>query len=101
MGIIGLGRIGSVAAFRAKAFGMRVMEYDPYISPGREKVFGAEAVDYETLLKESDIVSIHVPLTKETHQMVGEREFRSMKKTAYLVNTCRGKVVDRLLYTRR
>jgi D-3-phosphoglycerate dehydrogenase len=94
MGIVGLGRIGSVAALRAKAFGMRVIEYDPYIPPGREKAFDAEAVDFETLLKESDVVSLHVPLTRETHKMIGERELRLMKKTAYLVNTCRGKVVD-------
>jgi D-3-phosphoglycerate dehydrogenase len=94
MGIVGLGRIGSVAALRAKAFGMRVIEYDPYIPPGREKAFDAEAVDFETLLKESDVVSLHVPLTRETHKMIGERELRLMKKTAYLVSTCRGKVVD-------
>jgi len=96
MGIIGLGRLGSVAALRARAFGMRVLEYDPYIPPGREKVFGAEAVDLETLLKESDVVTIHVPLTKETHHMVAERQLRAMKKTAYLINTSRGKVVDTL-----
>ncbi len=94
IGIVGLGRIGSVAALRAGAFGMRVLEYDPYIPPGREKVFGAESVDLENLLRESDVVSLHVPLTKETHHMIGERELRSMKRTAYLVNTCRGKVVD-------
>jgi D-3-phosphoglycerate dehydrogenase len=98
-GIVGLGRIGSVAALRAKAFGMRVLEYDPYLQPGREKVFGAESVDLQTLLKESDIVSLHVPLTKETFHMIGERELHSMKKTAYLINTCRGKVVDtKVLY---
>jgi D-3-phosphoglycerate dehydrogenase len=96
IGIIGLGRIGSAAVLRANAFGMRVLEYDPYIPPGREKVFGAEAVNLETLLKESDIVTIHVPLTKETHHMIAERELRSMKKTAYLINTSRGKVVDTL-----
>lgn len=99
MGIIGLGRTGSVAALRARAFGMRVLEYDPYIPPGREKVFGAEAVDLETLLKESDIVTLHVPLTKETHHMIGENQLRAMKKTACLVNTSRGKVVEtRVLY---
>lgn len=94
LGIVGLGRIGSVVALRAKAFGMRVLECDPYIPPGREKVFGAEAVDVQTLLRESDVVSLHVPLTKETFKMIGEPELRSMKKTAYLINTCRGKVVD-------
>lgn len=96
MGIIGLGRLGSVTALRAHAFGMRVLEYDPYIPAGREKVFGAEAVNLETLLRESDVVTIHVPLTKETHHMIAERELRAMKKTAYLVNTSRGKVVDSL-----
>lgn len=96
MGIIGLGRLGSVAALRAHAFGMRVLEYDPYIPAGREKVFVAEAVNLETLLRESDVVTIHVPLTKETHHMIAERELRAMKKTAYLINTSRGKVVDSL-----
>ena len=96
VGIIGLGRIGSVAALRARAFGMRVIEYDPYIPPGREKIFAAEAVDLETLLTESDVVTIHVPLTKETHHMIAERQLRTMKKTSYLVNTSRGKVIDSL-----
>jgi len=94
MGIVGLGRIGSVVALRAKAFGMRVLEFDPYAPPGREKVFGAEAADLDTLLENSDILSLHVPLTKETYHMVGEKQLRLMKKTAYLVNTCRGNVVD-------
>ena len=94
IGIIGLGRIGSVVALRAHAFGMRVVEYDPYIPLGREKVFGAESVDLETLLRESDIVSLHAPLTPETYNMIGEPQLRTMKRTAYLVNTGRGKVVD-------
>lgn len=94
IGIIGLGRIGSVVALRAHAFGMRVLECDPYIPLGREKIFGAEAVDLGTLLKESDVVNLEVPLTPETYHMIGEPQLRTMKKTAYLVNTCRGKVVD-------
>jgi D-3-phosphoglycerate dehydrogenase len=94
IGIIGLGHTGSVAALRARSFGMRVLEYDPYIPPGREKIFGAEAADLELLLRESDIITLHVPLTKETHHMIGESQLRAMKKTAYLVNTSRGKVVD-------
>jgi len=94
IGIVGLGRLGSVAALRASAFGMRILEYDPYIPLGREKIFGAAAVDLETLLKESDIVTLHLPLTKETYHMIGEAQLRTMKKTAYLVNTSRGKVID-------
>jgi D-3-phosphoglycerate dehydrogenase len=94
IGIVGLGHTGSVAALRARSFGMRVLEYDPYIPPGREKVFGADAVGLEFLLRESDIITLHVPLTKETYHMIGENQLRAMKKTAYLVNTSRGKVVD-------
>jgi D-3-phosphoglycerate dehydrogenase len=94
IGIVGLGHTGSVAALRARSFGMRVLEYDPYIPPGSEKVFGADAVDLDFLLRESDIITLHVPLTKETYHMIGENQLRAMKKTSYLVNTSRGKVVD-------
>lgn len=94
IGIIGFGRIGRAVALRAKAFGMKILEYDPYIRPGDEKPLGAEAVDLDTLLARSDVVSLHVNLTPETTHLLGEAQLKKMKKTAYLVDTCRGSVVD-------
>ena len=95
LGIIGMGRIGRAVAERAKGFRMRILYYDRYrLPPEEEERLGAKYVDLDTLLRESDIVSLHVPLTPETYHMIGERELRLMKKTAYLVNTARGKVVD-------
>jgi glyoxylate reductase len=95
LGIIGMGRIGQAVARRAKGFGMRILYYDVFRLPEeQEKELGVQYVDLETLLRESDFVSIHVPLTKETYHMIGERELKMMKKTAVLVNTARGAVID-------
>lgn len=94
LGLIGMGKIGCAVARRAKAFGMRVMAYDPYLGEDRARLLGVELVDLDTLLKGSDFVSIHVPLTSETLGMIGELELRKMKRTAYLINTSRGPVVD-------
>ncbi len=95
IGIVGLGRIGSAVARRMKrGFNMRVLYYDVMRRHDLEKELGVEYVDLETLLKESDFVSLHTPLTKDTYHLVGERELRMMKPTAYLINTSRGKVVD-------
>jgi D-3-phosphoglycerate dehydrogenase len=94
LGIVGFGRIGRAVAIRAEAFGMNVLECDPYIRPGEEKSLAAKAVDLDTLLSRSDVVSLHVNLTPETTRLMGETQLRKMKKTAYLVNTCRGPVVD-------
>lgn len=95
LGIIGMGRIGRAVAERAKGFKMKILYYDAYrLPPEMEEKLGAEYVPLETLLKESDIVSIHVPLTKETYHLISEKELRMMKPTAYLINTARGKVVD-------
>lgn len=100
IGIVGAGRIGSAVARRAKGFGMRILYYDIVpMAPELERELGAELVDLDTLFKESDFVSIHVPLTKETYHMVNERRLRLMKRTAYLVNNSRGQVIDeRALY---
>ncbi len=95
LGIVGLGRIGSAVALRANALGLRILEHDPYIPPGREKAFAAEAVSWDRLLEESDILTLHVPLTDETRHMLGPEGFRKMKDTAIVVNTSRGEVVDR------
>ncbi len=95
LGIIGCGRIGSATALRAKALKMRVLIHDPYIRPGYEKVLGVERVDcLETLLAESDAVSLHTPLTEETRHLMDAERLRQMKSTACLINTARGAVVD-------
>jgi glyoxylate reductase len=94
LGIIGLGRIGQAVARRAKGFNMRILYYDVVRRGELEKELGVEYTPLERLLMESDYVSIHVPLTPETRGLIGERELRLMKKTAILVNTSRGPVVD-------
>ncbi|GIX05940.1 MAG: D-glycerate dehydrogenase [Candidatus Poribacteria bacterium] len=94
LGIVGMGRIGAAVARRAKGFGMRILYTSRSPKPELDVALGAERVPLETLLKESDFVSIHVPLTEETHHLIGERELRLMKRTAYLINTARGPVVD-------
>lgn len=95
LGILGMGRIGRAVARRAKGFNMRVIYYSRHRLPEDvEKELGAEYVDFETLLKESDILSIHVPLTPETRYMISEKELKMMKKGAILINTARGAVVD-------
>ena len=94
LGIIGLGRIGRAVAKKVKGFEMKVIYYDVYRNEKVEKELGVEYVDLETLLKTSDFVSLHVPLLKETYHMIGEKELKLMKNTAYLINTARGAVVD-------
>ncbi len=94
-GIIGLGRIGREVAKRLKAFGVKTIYYDKY-RPTKEveEELGVEYAPLPRLLRNSDIISIHVPLTPETEGMIGERELRLMKPTAILINPSRGKLVD-------
>jgi D-3-phosphoglycerate dehydrogenase len=95
LGIVGFGRIGSAVANRAKAFGLRVVFYDPYVRLGIERSFMVErADDLNTLLEKSDIISIHTPLTDETHHLIKEEQLRMMKKTSLLINTARGPIID-------
>lgn len=94
LGIIGIGRIGRAVAARANGFNMRVIAYDPYIDKKVAEKCGVELVDLDTLLKESDFVSIHAPLLPETRGMIGESELKLMKRTAYLINVSRGPIVD-------
>jgi D-3-phosphoglycerate dehydrogenase/C-terminal binding protein len=94
MGIVGLGRIGSATALRAKAFKMRVVACDPYLRPGTEKVLGVEMMDLPALLAQSDVVSIHTPLTEETRDLIDAAALARMKPTAVLINTARGAVVN-------
>ena len=92
-GIIGFGRTGRAVATRLIAFGLNVIAYDPYIKP--EERQGAKFVEtLEELLKQSDIVSLHVFLSQSTKHLFNEEAFRKMKKTAFLVNTSRGAVID-------
>jgi len=99
IGIVGAGRIGYAVAQRAKGFGMKILFYDVIPRPEIERDFGAKKVDLDTLFRESDFVSIHVPLMKETHHLVNAEKLKLMKKTAYLINNSRGPVVDeRALY---
>jgi glyoxylate reductase len=94
IGIVGAGRIGFAVAKRAKGFSMKILFHDAIPRPEMEKELGAKSVDLDTLLKESDFVSIHVPLLKETHHLLNEQRLKSMKRTAYLINNSRGPVVD-------
>jgi len=94
LGLVGAGRIGSEVAKRARAFGMRVVAYDPYLSPERPDWLGFELVTLPDLLGQADVISIHVPLTDETRGLIGQPELALMKPTAYLVNAARGGVVD-------
>lgn len=97
LGIIGLGRIGSLVAKKCQAaFSMKVLAFDPYIDPARAFELGVELVSLERLLKESDFVTIHVPLTPETKGMIGEAQLRLMKPTAYIINVARGPIWDEL-----
>ena len=95
LGIIGLGRIGTGVARRArKGFGMDVNYYDANRKKEAEKELGINYLELNDLLQTSDFISVHVPLTSATEKMIGEKEFKIMKESAYLVNTARGAVID-------
>ncbi|MBU0490591.1 MAG: D-glycerate dehydrogenase [Chloroflexi bacterium] len=94
LGIVGLGRIGQAVARRARGFDMRVLYHDCQRSAAAEREFGPSCTDLDTLLAESDFVTLHVPLTPQTHHLIGAAQFRQMKPTAVLINTSRGPVVD-------
>ena len=95
LGIVGMGRIGQAVAQRAQGFGMKIIYYDSRrLDPGAETALGAQLVSLEKLIKNSDFVSLHCPLSKETFHLIGAREFSLMKPAAYLVNASRGPVVD-------
>ena len=94
-GVVGVGRIGTATALRAKALGMRVLFYDPYVPDGRDKALGIERCEtLEELLAASDTVSLHCPLSDETRHLINPQTVEAMKPSAYLVNTARGGVVD-------
>jgi lactate dehydrogenase-like 2-hydroxyacid dehydrogenase len=95
LGIIGAGRIGTAMAMRSRGWNMRVL----YMTQSRrngvlEEMLGAKRVDLETLLKESDFISLHAPLSEKTKHLIGAKELSRMKRTAYLINTGRGAVIN-------
>jgi D-3-phosphoglycerate dehydrogenase / 2-oxoglutarate reductase len=100
IGLVGLGRIGTRVASLLAPWRCRVIAYDPYIPPAHFLIHGVEPVEYDTLLRESDVVSFHVTLTKETRNMFSEREIALMKPSAIVLNTARGKVVDEVALAR-
>jgi len=96
LGIIGFGRIGFAVAKRAKGFGMRILYSDVIRNTQAESELGIEYVDMNRLLAESDFITVHTNLTPETHHLIGQKQFELMKKTAILVNTSRGPIVDNM-----
>jgi len=94
LGLIGVGRIGSAVARRAKGFEMRVLYYDTVRRHDLEQELGLEFRELDDVLREADIVSVHVPLTPQTRHLIGREQFRMMKKTAVFVNAARGPIVD-------
>ncbi len=94
LGIIGIGRIGSIVADRAQGLHMKVIAYDPHMPKEMVDKLGVELVSMEELCKRSDYISVHVPMTKETKDSISYKEFKSMKKDAMLIDCARGGVVD-------
>lgn len=94
VGLVGFGAIARQVAKRLQGWEVKIVAFDPYVSPETANQFGATMVDWETLFTSADIISLHTPLTEETKGMVGEKEFNMMKSTALLINTTRGKTID-------
>ena len=94
LGIVGFGRIGQLVAHRMQAFGMNVIAYDPYLQPARAAQLGVELVDLDDLLKRSDFITIHLPKTKETANLIGVEALKKVKKEVRIINAARGGVLD-------
>ena len=94
LGIVGFGRIGQSVARKAAGFGWRRLAWDPYLDEDEMRSRGVEPADFETLLAQSDFVTLHLPLTEETEGMIDAGVLAKMKPTAFLVNTARGPIVD-------
>lgn len=100
LGVVGMGRIGSQVVSRCKAFEMDVIVYDPYLPKEIAKQMGVQLADLNTVLKEADFITIHVPLTDETKHLISTKELKIMKDDAYIVNCARGGIIDEeALYT--
>lgn len=94
LGVIGMGRIGSQVATRCKAFDMEILVNDPYITEEVASRLGAKIIERDTLFKEADVITIHVPLTPETKHSIGREQFALMKDTACIVNCARGGIIN-------
>ncbi len=94
LGLVGFGRIARLVAQKLKPFGVKILAYDPFIDPKIAEAQGVALVELEKLLAESDFVSVHTPLTKDTRHLIGARLLGLMKPTSFLVNTSRGPVID-------
>ena len=100
LGIVGFGRIGQLVAHRMQAFGMNVIAYDPYLQPARAAQLNVELVELDELLKRSDFITIHLPKTKETANLIGEEALKKVKPQVRIINAARGGVLDEAaLYT--
>jgi lactate dehydrogenase-like 2-hydroxyacid dehydrogenase len=94
LGVVGAGRIGSAFALKSKGFKMNILYYDQVKNKQIEEELSAKKVELDRLLKESDFISLHMPLLSETYHLIGEKQLKMMKKTAILINTSRGPIVD-------
>jgi len=94
VGIIGLGSVGCKVAEKIRGFGVKLLAYDPYVSKERAKQVGAKLLDLKILLKESDIITIHAALTEKTAHLIGDEELKLIKKSAFIINTARGAIID-------
>jgi len=94
LGVVGFGRIGQLVAHRMQAFGMKVVAYDPYLQPARAAQLGVDLVSLDELLAASDFITIHLPKTKETANLIGEDALKKVKPTVRIINAARGGVLD-------
>lgn len=94
IGIIGLGRIGALIAERMKAFGTKVVAYDPYVTSARAQQLGVQLLSLDELIQSADFITIHMPKTPETTGMIGKAQLAAMKPTAYVINVARGGLID-------
>jgi len=94
LGIVGFGTVGRLVAERAKGFGMKLLVCDPFVSKSEIENKGGNKVDFESLLRESDFITVHIRLSEETYHMFGDKQFSLMKPSAVLINTSRGPAID-------
>lgn len=100
LGLVGFGHVGRLVVRKMSGFDMKILVHDPLVSEEVITQAGADSAMFDDLLRQSDFVSLHCPLTQETHHLIGERELRMMKKTAVLINTTRGAVVNEKVLVR-
>ena len=94
LGIIGCGNIGSIVADRAKGLRMRVISYDPFLTPERANILGVKKVELDELLQQADIISLHVPMTEQTKNILNKKTFGKCKKGVRIINCARGGLID-------